>query len=238
MIVVPAVDLRGGRVVRLRQGRPDEQTVYGLPAEAARRWEDEGAQRLHVVDLDAAFGQAPQGEAVAAVVAAVSIPVEVGGGIRTLDDVRRHLEQGAQRVILGSVAVRDPEVVRAAAQAWPERIAVAIDARDGRVAVDGWTRTSPVAAADLARRVREWGAGRVQYTDVARDGSLGGLDVGPLERLARAASVRITAGGGVATLDDLRALKALEPLGLDEVIVGRALYDGRFRLREAMEASR
>lgn len=235
MIVVPAVDLRGGDVVRLRQGRADQQTVYGVPADAARRWEAEGARRLHVVDLDAAFGQPAQAEAVAQVIAAVAIPVEVGGGIRTLDDARRWIEEGADRVIFGSVAVRDPEVVRAAASAWPQRVAVAIDARGGMVAVDGWTRTAPVAATDLARRVGGWGVPRVQYTDVARDGSLGGLDVAPIERLARAAGLRVTAGGGVATLEDLRALRVLEPLGVDEVIVGRALYDGRFRLREAQE---
>jgi phosphoribosylformimino-5-aminoimidazole carboxamide ribotide isomerase len=235
VIVVPAVDLRGGQVVRLRQGRADEQTVYGRPAEAARRWQDEGARRLHVVDLDAAFGQAAQAEAVAAVLAAVAIPVEVGGGIRTTGDARRWIEQGADRVIFGSVAVRDPGVVRAAAAAWPGRVAVAIDARGGMVAVDGWTRTAAVAASDLARSAADWGVRRVQYTDVSRDGSLGGLDVAPIERLARAASVRVTAGGGVATLADLTALRALEPLGVDEVIVGRALYDGRFRLREAQE---
>ena len=236
MIVVPAVDLRGGHVVRLRQGRADQQTVYGLPADAARRWQDEGARRLHVVDLDAAFGQPPQAEAVAAVIAAVSIPVEVGGGIRAIEDARRWIERGADRVIFGSVAIKDPEVVRAAAATWPGRVAVAIDARAGMVAVDGWTRTAPVEATALAARVRGWGVGRVQYTDVARDGSLGGLDVAPIERLARAAGVRVTAGGGVGSLDDLRALRALEPLGVDEAIVGRALYDGRFRLREAEEA--
>jgi phosphoribosylformimino-5-aminoimidazole carboxamide ribotide isomerase len=239
VIVVPAIDVRGGCVVRLRQGRPDEQTVYGRdPSEAARRWEAEGARRLHVVDLDAAFGQPAQMEAIAAAVQAVSIPVEVGGGIRTAEDARRWVELGAERVILGSVAVRDPSVVRAAVAACGAAVAVAIDARGGKVAVDGWTRTEPVSALDLARRVREWGVARVQYTDVSRDGSLHGLDTAPVERLARAAGLRVTAGGGVATLDDLRALRALEPLGVDEVIVGRALYDGRFRVREAQEACR
>lgn len=237
MTVVPAIDVRGGCVVRLRQGRPDEQTVYGSdPAEAARRWEAEGARRLHVVDLDAAFGHPAQREAIAAVLRAVSIPVEVGGGIRTAEDARRWIEDGAERVIFGSAAVRDPDAVRAAAAASAAAVAVAIDARDGFVAVDGWTRIEPVSAVELAQRVRAWGVARVQYTDVVRDGSLGGLDTAPIERLARAAGVRVTAGGGVATLDDLRRLRALEPLGVDEVIVGRALYDGRFRLCEALEA--
>jgi len=235
--VVPAIDLRAGQVVRLRQGRASQQTVYGgAPADFARRWEAEGARRLHVVDLDAAFGQPPQAAVVASVIAAVSIPVEVGGGIRSADDARRWLDGGADRVIFGSAAVRDPEVVRAAAQAWGDAIAVAIDARDGLVAVDGWTRTEPLPAVELAQRARAWGVVRVQYTDVSRDGSLAGLDVAPIERMARAAGVRVTAGGGVATLDDLRALRALEPLGVDEAIVGRALYDGRFELAAALEA--
>jgi phosphoribosylformimino-5-aminoimidazole carboxamide ribotide isomerase len=236
--VVPAIDVRGGCVVRLRQGRPDEQTVYGSdPAEAARRWEAEGARRLHVVDLDAAFGQPAQRGPIMAAVRAVSIPVEVGGGIRTAEDARRWIEDGAERVIFGSAAVRDPEAVRAAVAASAAAVAVAIDARAGFVAVDGWTRVEPVSAVELARRVSTWGVARVQYTDVGRDGSLGGLDTAPVERLARAAGLRVTAGGGVATLDDLRRLRALEPLGVDEVIVGRALYDGRFRLVEAQEAS-
>ena len=237
MTIVPAIDLRGGKVVRLRQGRASEETVYdGAPAEFARRWEREGARRIHVVDLDAAFGQPPQSEGVASVIGAVSIPIEIGGGIRSADDARRWLERGAERVIFGSAAVRDPEAVQAAAAAWPGRVAVAIDARDGRVAVDGWTRTEPLTAIELARRVRAWGVERVQYTDVSRDGGLAGLDVAPLERLARAAGMRVTAGGGVATLDDLRALLPLAPLGVDEVIVGRALYDGRFALAAALEA--
>ena len=146
------------------------------------------------------------------------------------------LEQGAERVIFGSMAVRDPEVVRAAVALGAAAVAVAIDARAGMVAVDGWTRTEPVSAIELAQRVRAWGVLRVQYTDVSRDGGLGGLDTAPIDRLARAAGVRVTAGGGVATLGDLRALRALEPLGVDEVIVGRALYDGRFRVAEAQEA--
>ena len=237
MTIVPAIDLRGGKVVRLRQGRASEETVYGqVPADFARRWEAEGARRIHVVDLDAAFGRPPQADAEASVLAAVSIPIEVGGGIRSVDDARRWLERGADRVIFGSAAVRDPEAVQASSSSWPGAVAVAIDARDGLVAVDGWTRTEPLTAVELARRVRGWGVERVQYTDVSRDGGLGGLDVAPLERLARAAGVRVTAGGGVATLDDLRALRPLEPLGVDEVIVGRALYDGRFALAEALEA--
>jgi phosphoribosylformimino-5-aminoimidazole carboxamide ribotide isomerase len=236
MIVVPAIDLRGGQVVRLRQGRAEEQTVYGSdPGETARRWEGEGAQRLHVVDLDAALSGAAQTAAIAAVIAAVSIPVEVGGGIRRLHDVERWLEKGADRVIFGTAAVRDPHLVREAVLRWGDAIAVAIDARAGLVAVDGWTRTEPITALDLAQRVKADGVSRIQYTDVARDGVLQGLELLPVERLARASGLRITAGGGVASLADLISLRALEPLGVDEAIVGRALYDNRFRLAEAVE---
>jgi phosphoribosylformimino-5-aminoimidazole carboxamide ribotide isomerase len=237
VIVVPAIDLRGGQVVRLRQGRAEDQTVYGDdPAATARQWQSQGARRLHVVDLDAALSGAPQAEAVASVIAAVSIAVEVGGGIRSLYDVERWIQRGADRVILGTAAVRDPHLVREAVLRWGDKVAVAIDARAGLVAVDGWTRTEPLAALDLAQRVKADGVARVQYTDVARDGSLQGLDVLPIERLARASGLRVTAGGGVSTLADLISLRALEPLGVDEAIVGRALYDRRFTLPEALEA--
>ena len=234
MIVVPAVDLRGGEVVRLFQGRAEEKTVYGKdPAEAARRWAGEGAQRLHVVDLDAAFGQPPQEGAVAAILAAVEIPVEIGGGIRSLAQARRWIAQGAERVIFGTAAVQDPGTVRAAAEEWGPRVAVAIDARDGMVAVEGWTRTEALPAVELAERVAGWGIARVQYTDVSRDGGLTGLDTGSIARLAGAGALRLTVGGGVHALSDLTALRPLEALGVDEVIVGRALYDARFSLAEA-----
>jgi len=237
MIVVPAVDLRGGEVVRLRQGRAEEKTVYGTdPASAARRWAGEGAQRLHVVDLDAAFGQAPQEAAVAAILAAVAIPVEIGGGIRSLEQARRWIARGAERVIFGTAAVQDPESVKAAAAEWGPRVAVAIDARDGQVAVEGWTRTERLPAVELAGRVAGWGVTRVQYTDVGRDGSLTGLDTAAIARLAAAAPLRLTVGGGVHALSDLTALRALAVPGVDEVIVGRALYDARFSLAQAREA--
>lgn len=238
MTILPAVDVRGGRVVRLLRGSADAETVYGSdPAEAARRWEAEGAERLHVVDLDAALGGTPQADAIAALIAAVSIPVEVGGGIRTLADAVRYRDRGADRVIFGTAAVSAPEVVQSALAAWPEAVAIALDARNGRVAVAGWKEISTVGAVELALRCRDWGVRRIQYTDVLRDGALVGPNLEATRELARAAGVPVTASGGVASLEDLRQVAALRPDGVDEVIVGRALYDGRFTLAQAREAA-
>ena len=238
MIVMPAVDVRGGRVVRLRQGLLERETVYGEdPAEAARRWQDEGAERLHVVDLDAALGGEPQFDALESLMAAVTVPVEVGGGLRVLENAMRYRDRGADRVIFGTAAVADPGVVQAALALWPDAVAVALDARNGRVTVAGWKEIATVRAVDLAQRCREWGVRRLQYTDVTRDGTLVGPNVPATEELARAAGVPVTASGGVASLDDLRALCAIAESGVDEVIVGRALYDGRFTLAQAREAA-
>jgi phosphoribosylformimino-5-aminoimidazole carboxamide ribotide isomerase len=236
--ILPAVDVRGGRVVRLLRGSADEETVYGSdPAEAARRWEAEGAARLHVVDLDAAMGGAPQVDAIAALIAAVKVPVEVGGGIRTLAEARRYRDHGADRVIFGTAAVSAPEVVQSALALWPEQVAIALDARNGRVAVAGWREISTVNAVELALRCRDWGVRRIQYTDVLRDGALVGPNVEATRELARASGVSVTASGGVASLEDLRQVAALRADGVDEVIVGRALYDGRFTLAQAKEAA-
>ncbi|HSD27529.1 MAG TPA: HisA/HisF-related TIM barrel protein, partial [Vicinamibacteria bacterium] len=166
MIVVPAIDIRKGRVVRLVQGRAHDEAVYGAdPAEVARRWEAEGAERIHLVDLDAAIDGLQQPDAVAAVVAAAHIPVEVGGGIRTFEDAQRYRDLGAHRVIFGTAAVSRPDAVQAAVSHWPEAVAVAIDARDGRVTVDGWNETTDVGALELAGVVEGWGVVRVQFTD-------------------------------------------------------------------------
>jgi phosphoribosylformimino-5-aminoimidazole carboxamide ribotide isomerase len=239
VIVVPAIDLRGGRVVRLKQGLVEHEQVYGTdPAEVARRWEAEGAKRLHLVDLDAAIADKPQFETVAAVIDAVRIPVEVGGGLRTLGDAQRYRARGADRLIFGTAALAFPQVVQDAVKRWAEVVAVAIDARNGKVTVAGWTDVTTVAPLELAERVKGWGVRRIQYTDVVRDGTLQGTNLAGVEELARHTRLRITAGGGVASLDDLARLARLEPLGVDEVIVGKALYEGRFTVREATEAAR
>ena len=235
MIVIPAIDLRGGKVVRLKQGQLQEEKVYGSdPSEVARRWEAEGAARLHVVDLDAAMSGPPQFDVVAAVIAAVKIPVEVGGGLRVLETAMRYRERGADRVIFGTAAVADPGVVQEAARRWPTAVAVALDARNGKVAVAGWKEITRVDAVDLARQVKSWGVGRIQYTDVLRDGTLTGPNVASIEALAREVQIPITASGGVSVLEDLTRVSALQPLGVDEVIVGKALYERRFTLAQAL----
>lgn len=237
MIVVPAIDIRKGRVVRLKQGRLEDETVYGTaPAGVAQRWELEGARRIHLVDLDAALESRPQTEVIAEVIAAVKIPVEVGGGLRVLENAQRYRAQGAERVIFGTAAIARPGVVQAAIALWPEAVVVAIDAKNGKVAVAGWNEVSTVAALDLARTVASWGVGRIQYTDVVRDGTLVGPNLKGIEEIARASGLRISAAGGVSSLEDLVRLRALEPLGVDEVIVGKALYERRFSFAEAEAA--
>jgi phosphoribosylformimino-5-aminoimidazole carboxamide ribotide isomerase len=237
MIVVPAIDIRRGRVVRLVQGRAHDETVYGTePAEVARRWEAEGAGRIHVVDLDAAIDGIQQPEAVGSVVSAVRIPIEVGGGIRSFEDASRYRDLGVERVIFGTAAISRPDAVQAAVSHWPEAVAVAIDARDGRVAVSGWSEVTDIDALELAATVESWGVVRVQYTDVRRDGTLVGPNLEAIESLGRRTGLRITAGGGVSDVADLVRLAALEPLGVDEAIVGKALYEGRVTLTGARKA--
>jgi phosphoribosylformimino-5-aminoimidazole carboxamide ribotide isomerase len=237
MIVVPAIDLRGGKVVRLKQGRLQDETVYGSsPAGAARAWEQAGARRIHLVDLDAAIEGKPQPDVVGEVIRAVRIPVEIGGGLRVLEDARRYREAGAERVIFGTAAVARPGVVQEAVKAWPDAVAVALDARDGKVAVAGWNEVTTVDVLELAAQVKAWGVVRVQYTDVVRDGTLVGPNLAAIEQMARKVGLKVTAAGGVSSLDDLRRLSTLAPLGVDEVVVGKALYEGRFTMEEAAAA--
>jgi phosphoribosylformimino-5-aminoimidazole carboxamide ribotide isomerase len=238
VIVVPAIDIRHGRVVRLKQGRLADETVYGTaPTLVARTWAEEGARRIHLVDLDAALESRPQRDVIAEVIAAVAIPVEVGGGLRVLENAMRYRENGADRVIFGTAAVARPGVVQEAVRLWPEAVAVAIDAKNGMVAVAGWNEVSTVTALELAATVAGWGVRRIQYTDVVRDGSLVGPNFKGIEEIAKASGLKVSAAGGIATIGDLERMRELEELGVDEVIVGKALYDKRFTLAEAMEAA-
>ena len=237
MIVVPAIDVRGGKVVRLKQGQLQEEQVYGSdPAEVARRWEAEGAARLHLVDLDAAISNRPQFDVMEKVIAAVKVPVEVGGGLRVLENAMRYRDRGVDRVIFGTAAVANPGVVLAAARRWPQAVAVALDAREGKVAVAGWKEITTLDALELARKVKGWGVPRIQYTDVVRDGTLVGPNLAGIEEMAKASGLRVTAAGGFSSLEDLRRLKALEALGVDEVVLGKALYEKRLTLAQAVEA--
>ena len=235
MILYPAIDLKDGQCVRLLRGAMDRATVFGDdPAAQARAFVAAGCAWLHLVDLNGAFAGRPvNGGAVEAILAAVDVPVQLGGGIRDRATIEAWLERGVARVILGTAALRDPGLVRAAAAAHPGRVAVGIDARDGRVAVEGWAQTSETLAVDLARRFEDAGVAAIVYTDIDRDGAMAGPNVASTAALAQAVSIPVIASGGVASLDDLRALKN-SGAPLDGAISGRALYEGRLDLAEAV----
>ena len=236
MDLLPAIDLRHGRVVRLSQGEPARETVYGDdPVAVARRFVAEGARWVHVVDLDRAFGEGDNSELVGRVIAAVAggARVQVGGGLRTLDRIEQALGLGAARVVIGTAAVREPELLtQALAVAGTERIAVGIDARDGIIAIRGWRETAGEPARAVAERVVEQGVSTLVYTDVARDGMLQGPDLDGALAL-QVLGARVIASGGIASLDDLRGIREA---GLAGAIVGRAIYEGRFTVGEAVKA--
>jgi phosphoribosylformimino-5-aminoimidazole carboxamide ribotide isomerase len=239
MIIFPAIDIRGGRCVRLTEGRFDAETVFAdNPLDMARRWVQEGAEYLHVVDLDGALAGKPVNvEAIAAITRAVDIPVQLGGGIRTTESIAALLAAGVTRVILGSVAVKQPELVREACAKYGDRIVVGIDARDGQVAVEGWGVSGGVAAEELAAKMVVAGVARIIYTDIARDGTLTGVNVAATRSLARAAGIPVIASGGVSSLDDITAVKAAQADGIEGVIIGKALYTGAVTLPEAIRAA-
>ncbi len=236
MIIFPAIDIKDGQCVRLMQGDPKRSTVYGKdPSVVARRWEDEGAQWLHVVDLDGAFSSEPRNrEVILAILSAVKIPVQVGGGIRHLETVRDYLEMGVNRVILGTAALRQPELLEEACGIYPGRVALGIDARHGLVAVEGWKETTGTDAVSLVRRFSHLPLGAVIYTDIHRDGMQSGVNVNATRRLLKSVDVPVIASGGVASIADIKALLPLIPLGLTGVITGKAIYDGTLDLREAL----
>ncbi len=234
-LVIPAIDLMDGQVVRLAAGDFAARTVYAAaPAEVARRFRDAGAQRIHVVDLDGARAGRPVNTAAVEAIAATGAEFEVGGGLRTLEDVERVLALGARFAVLGTAAVQRLDLVRDACARFPGRIVCGIDARGGEVKVAGWERGTGLAAAEVARQVREAGVRLVEYTDVARDGMFTGVDASGAAALAREAGVEVVASGGVASLEDVRACAAA---GLAGVIVGKALYEGRIDLAEALRAA-
>ena len=229
MILYPAIDLKDGRCVRLLRGDMAAATVFAAaPADQARQFAEAGFEWLHLVDLNGAFAGRPvNGDAVEAILGAVTLPVQLGGGIRDLSTIDFWLERGVKRVILGTIALTEPELVRTACKRHPGRVVVGIDARDGMVAVEGWARTSEVRALDLALRFEDAGVAAIVYTDIDRDGALGGVNVEATADLAFALTTPVIASGGVASLADLKSLKQVEKTGVEGVICGRALYDGR-----------
>ncbi|MDZ4790780.1 MAG: 1-(5-phosphoribosyl)-5-[(5-phosphoribosylamino)methylideneamino]imidazole-4-carboxamide isomerase [Hyphomicrobiales bacterium] len=236
MILYPAIDLKDGACVRLKRGEMAESTIFNdNPASQAVEFERQGFQYLHVVDLNGAFeGKPVNGEAVDAILAAISIPMQLGGGIRDMPTIDMWLEKGVARVILGTAAVHNPWIVWDACAAYPGRIVVGIDARDGRVAVQGWDEASDVTALDLASRFEDAGVAAIIYTDIARDGMLEGLNLDATATLARAVSIPIIASGGLSGMDDIRRLASPENTAIAGAIAGRALYDGRIDPAEAI----
>ena len=239
MTLYPAIDLKNGACVRLRRGDMQDATIYNTdPAAQAQAWQQAGCTYLHVVDLDGAFAGRPVNtDAVAAILATAKVPVQLGGGIRTMAGIEHWLAAGVTRVILGSAALKDPALVRNACRTHPGRVAIGIDARDGMVAAEGWAETSTVSATDLGLRVQDAGAAAIIYTDIARDGMLSGLNLPATAALAARLQTPVIASGGVGQLSDLQALldTASATAGtIEGVIVGRALYDGRIDLTKAL----
>ena len=236
LTIYPAIDLKDGACVRLRRGDMAQATVYsGDPAGQARIWQDAGCAWLHVVDLDGAFAGKPVNrEAVAAILGAARVPVQLGGGIRDMAGIEGWLEAGVTRVILGSAAVKNPALVRQAARAFPGRVVVGIDARGGLVATEGWAEASTLTAAGVARRFEQDGVAAIIYTEILRDGMLEGVDVDGTLALAAAVTIPVIASGGIGDAGHLRALKTRADSLVEGVIVGRALYDGRLGLAEAL----
>ena len=240
MLIIPAIDLKGGQVVRLSQGDPLRQTAYSAdPVAMARRWENEGAPILHLVDLDGAFSGTPQQlSVVAQVVRAVKMPVQLGGGLRSLAALEQAFASGIERAVLGTAAIEDEGFLTEATRRYPGRIVLGIDAKNGKVAVRGWAADIDLLASDLAIRSADLPLAAIIYTDIERDGMLTGPNLDALRRMAQAAYHPIIASGGIATLDDVSRLAKLEPTIIVGALVGKALYEGRFSLQEAIAAAR
>ncbi|WP_028314371.1 1-(5-phosphoribosyl)-5-[(5-phosphoribosylamino)methylideneamino]imidazole-4-carboxamide isomerase [Desulfatibacillum aliphaticivorans] len=239
MIVIPAVDIRQGKCVRLSQGRADAQTVYSDdPAAMAAKWEGMGAARIHVVDLDGAFEKTPKNlGAIKKILETVKKPVQVGGGIRDLATMETYLDLGVSNIIIGTEAIRNPEMVKNACKRFPGKIIVGIDAKEGMVAVEGWTETTSVRAVDLARSFEDAGVAAINFTDIHRDGMQTGPNIEQTRAFAQAISIPVVASGGVSTIKDIKAVKTLAKDGVVGVITGRALYVGTLDLAEAVSAA-
>ncbi|MFE8070811.1 1-(5-phosphoribosyl)-5-[(5-phosphoribosylamino)methylideneamino]imidazole-4-carboxamide isomerase [Marinobacteraceae bacterium S3BR75-40.1] len=238
MLIIPAIDLKDGQCVRLRQGRMDDSTVFGDdPVDVAARWVNAGARRLHLVDLNGAFaGEPVNGEIVRAIAKRYpDLPIQIGGGIRSAETIQAYLDAGVQWVIIGTKAVKEPEFVTEMCQRFPGHIIVGLDARDGKVATDGWAEVSEVEATDLAQRFANDGVSAIVYTDIARDGMMQGVNVEATVRLAEATKIPVIASGGVTNMDDVKRLSEVAHRGVAGAITGRAIYEGTLDVAEAQQ---
>lgn len=236
MIILPAIDLKEGRCVRLEQGLMDKDTVYNDdPAAQARIWQEQGGEYLHIVDLDGAFAGTPKNKgAIEAIVGAIDIPSELGGGIRDLQTIEAYLDLGINRVILGTIAKENPALVKEACQKFPGQIVVGIDAKDGLVAVRGWADVTEKKATEMAREMEDFGVEAIIYTDISRDGMMQGPNIEATKNLAESITIPVIASGGLSTLDDIRRLIEIEASGVNGVITGKAIYSGAIDLRDAV----
>src|SRR3954466_11258184 len=239
MLLIPAIDLKDGQCVRLKQGDMNDSTTFGEdPALMARRWVDAGARRLHLVDLNGAFAGKPKNEAaIKAIIAEVGseIPVQLGGGIRDLDTIERYLDDGLSYVIIGTAAVKNPGFLHDACSAFPGQIIVGLDAKDGKVATDGWSKLSGHEVIDLAKKFEDYGCEAIVYTDIGRDGMMGGINIEATVKLAQSMTIPVIASGGVHSVKDVEALCAVQDEGIEGVICGRSIYEGTLNLRQAQE---
>jgi phosphoribosylformimino-5-aminoimidazole carboxamide ribotide isomerase len=240
MMIIPAVDIKNGKCVRLLQGRMDAETVFSNdPSAMARQWENQGAEMLHVVDLNGAIEKSPQNlSSIQRIVESIHIPVQVGGGIRDLRTIHQYLDIGIAKVVIGTEAIRNPELVRKSCKDHPGCIVVGIDARKGRVAIEGWTQTTDIRAIDLAKQFEDYGVAAINFTDIHRDGMQTGPNIEETRQLAEAVSIPIVASGGVSTLEDIRNLLPLSKSGVIGVITGKALYSGTLNLKKAIELAK
>lgn len=236
MIVIPAIDIKQGRCVRLLQGEMDKETVFSDdPSAMAARWEAEGAELIHVVDLDGAIEKRPRNlEAIRKIVETCTVPVQIGGGIRDTETIRMYMDLGVRRVVIGSAAIRNPDLVDEACREWPGRIVVGIDARNGMVAIEGWTQTTRISAVELGKRFEGKGVAAINFTDIERDGMRTGPNISAIKDFTRLIDIPVVASGGVSAMDDIRNLAPLAEDGVVGVITGRALYDGSLDLKTAI----
>ena len=237
MLIIPAIDIKGGRCVRLFQGKMNQETVYSDdPVSVAKRWEDEGAEFLHLVDLDGAVSGVPKNkEIIGNIIKAVKIPVEVGGGIRNIDSIKEYISMGSRKVIIGTTALENPELVHEACKMHSDKIMVGIDAKNGQVAVRGWKDVTGTSASALAKKFEGMGVSGIIYTDISRDGTLSGPNIDSIKSFAESIDTPVIASGGVSNINDIKNIMKLTKHGVTGVIVGKAIYSGTVNLREAIE---